>query len=68
MTLKMVANQTSLFPSVAGIGETGVEHKHEWFVTFKDGRAWIKCSVCGAMRLHELEGGRGLRKEEKTKR
>jgi len=25
-----------------------VEHKHEWIVTFKDGRAYIKCTICGA--------------------
>jgi len=48
--------------------EESVEHKHEWVVTFKDGRAYIKCTICGTMKLHELEGGDALRKEKKTER
>lgn len=49
------------------VGDISVEHKHEWVVTFKDGRAYIKCTVCGVMKLHTLEGGNAVRKE-KTKR
>ena len=46
-----------------------MDHKHEWIVTFKDGRAYIKCTICGAMKLHELEGGDALRqKKTKTER
>ena len=43
-----------------------MDHKHEWIVTFKDGRAYIKCTICGAMKLHTLEEGDALR-EKKTK-
>jgi ribosomal protein S27E len=39
-----------------------MEHKHEWFVTFKDGRAYLKCAVCGAMRIHPLEGGKEIKR------
>lgn len=39
-------------------------HQHEWHITFKDGKVYLKCSICGQMKLHQVESGSEIKREK----
>lgn len=45
-----------------------VEHKHEFTnkLIVKDGKMYVRCNICGELKLHWMEEGDALR-EKKTK-